>query len=107
MIPVLQGDFELEEVLLELAEVKSWKNVVRHLGVPKDILRTIEIDYKEVESQKRGAISWWMDNSVTASWKELADALWKENYPLLAANIKLFEGTLHYYQILHNFAFFC
>lgn len=87
--------FCLERVLLELQEVKNWRNMVNHLGVPKDIVDRIERDYDEVERQKKEAISWWMENrSYTASWKELAIALLKHNYPFLATRVMLRQGSM-------------
>ena len=67
--------FNLQTVLSELVEVVNWRDVVLHLGVPRHVADCIERDYREVERQKREAISWWIENSATASWKELANAL--------------------------------
>ena len=80
-------------MLLELEEVVNWRDVVLHLGVPKHVADRIERDYRGVERQKREAISWWMDNSAAVSWKELADALLKADYPLLATRVMLIQGT--------------
>ena len=90
----IQGDrvFSLDHVLLELEEVVNWRDVVLHLGVPKHVADSIERDYRGTERQKREAISWWMENSATASWKELADALLKADYPLLATRVMLNKG---------------
>ena len=87
-------DFKLKEVLMELSDVKNWKELVLHLGVPREVMNQIELGDKAVDCQKSEAISWWMGNSATASWSKLADALWKFNYPLLAVNLKLFEGMV-------------
>jgi hypothetical protein len=94
MLLFMQGDrvFSLDHVLLELEEVVNWKEVVLHLGVPKAIADQIERDYRGKERQKREAISWWMEHSATASWKELADALLKADYPLLATRIMLIKS---------------
>ena len=85
----------LDRVLLELKEIVNWKDVVLHLGVPKHVADRIENDYSDMGVQKREAISWWMENGATASWKELADALLKAGYPLLATRVILTKGTLH------------
>ena len=85
----MQRAFELVEVLLELAEVVNWRDVVLHLGVPNDVMDGIELHYNEVEKQKTEAVTWWMNNSATASWKELSDALWKTNCPLMAGTVNV------------------
>ncbi len=85
--------FSLDHVLLELEEVMNWRDVVLHLGVPKHVADGIEQDYRAKKRQKMEAISWWMENSATASWKELADALLKANYPLLATRVILIQGN--------------
>ena len=79
-------------MLSALVEVVNWRDVVLHLGVPKHVADGIERDYRGKERQKREAISWWMENSATASWKELADALLKADYPLLATRVMLIQG---------------
>ena len=48
-----------------------------HLGVPKNVSDSIEQKYEGIERQKEEAISWWMNNSTTASPKILAEALMK------------------------------
>ena len=70
----------------------KWRDVVLHLGVPKRVANRIERDYRGTERQKREAISWWMENSSTASWREVADALLKADYPLLATHVMLIRG---------------
>ena len=85
-------EFSLDEVLSILQEVVNWKDVVLHLGVPVQVKFHIERTYKDAVTQKREAISWWMQNSSTASWKELTNALWKANYPILAERVMHITG---------------
>ena len=86
-------DFSLDNVLLDIEEVLNWRDVVLHLGVPKDVVDGIMSTYKAPEAQKRKAFSWWIENSDKASWKELANALLNSGYRLLAARIKIERGT--------------
>ena len=92
----MSPDFSLEDVLSQLEEVVKWRDVVLHLGIPKDVVERIERDYRGIKRQKREAISWWMKNSATASWKELAGALLKADYPLLATRVMLIRGRYVY-----------
>ena len=89
-------EFNLDHVLSELEEVMKWRDVVLHLGVPKHVADRIERNYRGTERQKREVISWWMENSTTASWRELADALLKADHPLLATHVMLIRGMHSY-----------
>ena len=80
--------------MLELEEVVDWRDVVLHLRVPRRVVDRIKQDYSETERQKREAISWWIENFDTASWKELADALFQADYPLLSTRVMLNQGML-------------
>ena len=72
-----------------LSDLVNWRDVVAHLGVPQHVM-----DSECEEGQQRSeAISWWINNCATASWRELANALWSANCPLLAANVKILEGN--------------
>ena len=63
-----------------------------HLGVPKQVTDHIEKKYRGATKQKREAISWWLENDETASWKKIADALLKAGYPLLGTRLMLSNG---------------
>ena len=63
-----------------------------HLGVPKHVTDHIEKTYSEAATQKREAISWWIENDETASWKSIADALLKAGYPILGTRLMLSNG---------------
>ncbi len=65
-------------------------------GGAKHVADGIQRDYRRTERQKRAAILWWMKNSATASWKELADALLKADYPILATRVMLNQGNVIY-----------
>ena len=93
--------FSLETVLSELMEVVNWRDVLLHLEMPKHVADRIERDYIRVERQKEEAISWWMKNDATASWKDLADALLKADYPLLATRLMLSQGKDWYWLYSH------
>lgn len=75
-----------------LREVVDWREPLLYLGMPKHVADTIELDHKGVARQKMEAISWWLQNSPTASWKELADALWMTDNRVLAR--QLYEGII-------------
>ena len=104
MIKVV-GEFSLGEVLLVLEEVEKWKDIVFHLGVPKHVADHIEYTHKDAVTQKSKAVSWWMQNSSTASWKELADALVRANYPTLAERVRHIAGMD--YIIFHANMYYC
>ena len=56
----------------------------------KHVADTIESNHpRDTVRQKEEAIAWWLHNSPTASWKELADAL------RIADNRKLAEQLYH------------
>ena len=77
----------------------NWKDVMLHLGMSKRIADRIERKYKEIGLQKREAISWWMKKSGSSPWKELADALSKADYPLLATRLMLSKGMYAHYRM--------
>ena len=60
-----------------------------HLGVPKHVTDHIEKTYSGAAAQKREAISWWIENDTTASWRKVAYALLKAGYPLLGTRLML------------------
>lgn len=93
-------EFSLERVLLELVEVVNWRDVALHLGIPENVAESIEQEYSGKVRQKREAILWWIKNITTASWKELAAALYKADYFLIATHIiaMLMEGTVDTYK---------
>lgn len=76
-------------MILELKEVVNWRDVVLHLGVPKKVADRIVQNYGGVHKQKKEAISWWLENCKTASWKELAGALLKADYRALGEQLML------------------
>ena len=91
---LLQDDktFRLDRVLRELADVEQWKDLVFHLGVSKHVTDYIEKTYSGAAAQKREAISWWIENDNTASWRKVADALLKAGYHLLGTRLMLSKG---------------
>ena len=90
----MQSDetFSLDRILQDLADVEQWKDLVFHLGVPKHVTDHIEKTYSGTATLKREAISWWIENDETASWKKIADALLKAGYPLLGTRLMLSNG---------------
>ena len=86
--------FNVSHVLFELDEVVNWRDVVLHLGVPKHVADHIERDYRGKDKQKKEAISWWIKNNTSASWKELATGLLKAGYFLLATRVMLYNQGL-------------
>ena len=86
--------FSLDRILQDIADVEQWKDLALHLGVPKHVIYHIEKKYRGVATQKREAISWWLDNDKTASWKKIANALLKAGYPLLGARVLLSYGKI-------------
>ena len=87
---------ELSDVLQALQEVVRWRELFLKLGMPKHVADTIEMNHpRNVKTQKEEAIRWWLCNSHTASWRELADAVQSTGYGQLAS--QLLEGmyTIH------------
>ena len=100
------GPKQLREVFGALEEVVRWTHIFLHLGMPKVVADKIEMDHpRDISKQKEAAISWWLCNSLTASWKELSDALRLESYGVLAS--QLYESRLCIYYSLKNILLLC
>ena len=59
-----------------------------YLNMPTHVADTIEMNHPgDIARQKEEAIAWWLNNSPTASWKELANALRSVGHSQLASQL--------------------
>ena len=80
----------LVQLLEELKMVDNWFLFGVYLGVPVDQLRQIKSSHQqgEIELCKVDMLQYWLDNSVSTSWKEVARALEQTKQLVLAASVK-------------------
>ena len=80
----------LKKLLKELKKVKRWFVFGVFLDVPVDELEKIESSHqqKDLERCMVDMLQYWLDNSVSASWKDVIRALEQPNQLVLAATVK-------------------
>ena len=67
------------ELTYLLSPLTKWQLFGSHLpGISKDIIETIEIDYKFNDRQKQALYSKWLDVHPAATWDDVMNALRKE-----------------------------
>ena len=72
-----------------LDEVPDWYTLGIQLDVPDSKLDQIEQDYTTVRRRRTEMIKWWLKNSCSASWEQLATALEKmREHGVLVAKIR-------------------
>ena len=79
----------LQRLLEELKDVDNWFLLGIFLGVPVKQLQKIESLHRgETERCKIDMLQYWLDNNVTASWKDVVRALEQTNQLVLAETVK-------------------
>ena len=58
------------------------------LGIRNDKFRTLKANSSGCSSVLIAAISFWLNNDLEKSWKQLADALGRSSYKVLAEDIR-------------------
>ena len=78
-------------LLEELKEVDDWYMLGAYLNVPVRELKKLKSAYAQdgVERCKLEMLQYWLDTTMTASWKDIARALEQLNMLTLAARLKL------------------
>ena len=78
-------------LLQELQEVNDWYMLGAYLNVSVRELKKIQATYTQdgVERCKLEMLQYWLDTTMTASWKDIARALEQLNMLTLAARLKL------------------
>ena len=78
-------------LLEELKEVDDWYLLGTYLNVPVHELKKIEATHTQngVERCKLEMFHYWLETTMTASWKDIARALEQLNMLTLAARLKL------------------
>ena len=79
----------LTAMLEELQEVSDWHILGAYLDVPKHVLDRINTEQSNVKSCKIEMLQYWLDNTETASWSDVAGALEQTNHLRLAARLRL------------------
>ena len=77
-------------LLEELKEVDDWYMLGAYLNVPVYQLNKIQSTHTQdgVERCKLAMLQYWLDNTMNASWKDIARALEQLNMLTLAARLK-------------------
>ena len=76
-------------LLEELKEITDWRMLGAYLDVPKHVLDRINKEQSSVEHCKLEMLQHWLDNTMTASWNDIARALEQINQLKIAARLKL------------------
>ena len=78
-------------LLKELQEVDDWYMLGAYLNVPVRELKKIKATHTQdgVDRCKLEMLQYWLDTTMTASWKDIARALEQLNMLTLAARLKL------------------
>ena len=77
-------------LLEELKKVTDWRMLGAYLNVPVHVLDKINIEHDGVvEHCKMYMLQYWLDTTMTASWKDVARALEHLSMLKLAARLKL------------------
>ena len=80
----------LKELLEELSKVEKWFMLGIFLDVPVDQLEKIESSHqqRDLERCMIDMLKYWLNNNVSASWKDVIRALERINQLVLAATVK-------------------
>ena len=78
-------------LVVELKEVDDWYMLGAYLNVPVRELKKIKSTYAQdgVERCKLEMLQFWLDTTMTASWRDIARALEQLNMLTLAVRLKL------------------
>ena len=87
---MLCADTPILTVLLEeLQEVTDWRMLGAYLDVPDHVLDMINTEQSSVKGCKVEILQYWLDNTKSASWRDLATALERTNHLRLAVRLRL------------------
>ena len=80
----------VQSLLEELKEVDDWYLFGAYLGVPVYKLKKIQStsEHRGVERCKLDMLQYWLNTTMTASWKDIARALEQLDKLTLAAKLK-------------------
>ena len=78
----------VQNLLEELKEVDDWYLLGAYLGVPVYKLNEIQSEQRRVERCKLNMLQYWLNTTMTASWRDIARAVEQMNRLTLAANLK-------------------
>ena len=80
----------VQTLLLELKEVDDWYLFGAYLGVPVYKLKEIQStsQHRGVERCKLEMLQFWLDSTMTASWKDIVRAVEQTDRLTLASNLK-------------------
>ena len=80
----------LKELLKELSKVEKWFMLGIFLDVPVDQLEKIESSHqqRDLERCMIDMLKYWLNNNVSASWKDVVRALEQIDQLVLAATVK-------------------
>ena len=78
----------VQSLLEELKEVDDWYLFGAYLGVPVHKLNEIQSEHKGVERCKLDMLQYWLNTTMTASWRDITRALGQMDKLTLAAKLK-------------------
>ena len=78
----------VQALLEELKEVDDWYLFGAYLGVPVYKLNEIQSEHRGVERCKLDMLQYWLNTTMTASWRDIARAFEQMNKLTLAAKLK-------------------
>ena len=73
----------------ELKEVTDWRLLGAYLNVPKHVLDKINTERSSVEHCKMEMLQYWLNNTTTSSWSDVARALEQISMSALAERLNL------------------
>ena len=80
----------LQQLLKELKTIDNWFVFGVYLSVPYSQLQKINLSHhsEEIELCKVDLLQYWLNNNVSASWKDVVRALEQIDQLVLAATVK-------------------
>ena len=75
-------------LLEELQQVDDWYMLGAYLNVPVHEMNKISVEHKGVERCKLYLLQFWLNTTMTASWRDVARAVEQLNLLTLAARLK-------------------
>ena len=79
----------VDKLLIELKEVTKWQLLGAYLRVPVHIIEEIALKHNGiVETCKIYMLQYWLNNTMGASWKDIAEVLEHLNFLNTAARLK-------------------
>ena len=79
---------ELKDVVVAVWDVIEWHDLGLQLGLPENLLRSIEVDHPNIGDRRRMMLSKWLEFDPEASWEKLIAALMTIRKKDVTENIK-------------------